>query len=277
MNMMLTPTAVLAGIGLVSGLGLAVAAKVFAVQIDPRQETINDQLPGANCGGCGYAGCADFSAALVAGKVGPADCPVCDEATRQLLGGIMGVEVGSSVKSVALIMCQGGEGIANQEGRYNGHASCASADLIGGGDKLCNHGCLGLADCQEVCAFGAIEMTESGIARVIPARCTACGKCLAACPKNLIKLVPATSQIHVLCNNTDKGAAARKACGVSCIGCKKCEKSFEDDPRITVHNYLALVDYEKPPTDKELIKACPTGALTVRLFENGEDWEKPST
>ena len=272
MNIMLTPTAVLAGIGLVSGLGLAVAAKVFAVEVDPRQEKINDNLPGANCGGCGYAGCADFSAALVAGKVNPSDCPVCDESTRQLLGEIMGVEVGESERHVALIMCQGGESIAHADGRYNGHASCASADLVGGGDKLCNHGCLGLADCQDVCAFGAIEMIEEGIARVIPARCTACGKCLAACPKNLIHLVPATAEIHVLCNNTDKGAAARKACGVSCIGCKKCQKSFEEDPRITIHNYLATIDYKNPPTDKAVIETCPTGALTVRLL-NFEDRE----
>ncbi len=264
---MLTPTAVLAGIGLVSGFGLAVAAKVFAVETDPRQEKINDCLPGANCGGCGYAGCADFSAALVAGKVGPADCPVCDQNTRQLLGQIMGVTVAETQKQVALIMCQGGEGIANLEGRYNGQASCASADLIGGGEKLCNHGCLGLADCQQVCAFGAIEISAAGIARVIPARCTACGKCLAACPKHLISLVPAKAKVHVLCNNTDKGAAARKACDVSCIGCKKCMKSFADDPRITVHNYLAKIDYQQPPTDQAVVDVCPTGALTVRLLE----------
>ncbi len=276
MNTMLTPTAVLAAIGMVSGLGLAVASKIFAVETDPRQEKINDNLPGANCGGCGYAGCADFSAALVAGKVGPADCPVCDEATRKLLGEIMGVEVGESVRHVALIMCQGGSGTANLEGRYNGQASCASADLIGGGDKLCNNGCLGLADCQDVCAFGAIEITTEGIARVIPARCTACGKCLAACPKNLISLVPDTAQIHVLCNNTDKGAAARKACGVSCIGCKKCQKSFEEDPRITIHNYLAKVDYKNPPTDKSVIETCPTGALTVRLLSDHDRGQQSS-
>ncbi len=265
---MLTPTVVLASIGLVSGLGLAVAARVFAVETDPRQEEINDVLPGANCGGCGYAGCADFSAALIDGKVEPNDCPVCDEATRQMIADIMGVEVGQSTKQVALIMCQGGSGVAGQEGRYNGQASCASADLIGGGDKLCNHGCLGLADCQAVCTFGAIEVIEDNIARVIPSRCTSCGKCVAACPKNLIKMVPIDTKIHVLCNNTDKGAAARKACGVSCIACKKCQKAFDEDPRITVSNYLAHVDYQHPPTDQALTEVCPTGALTIRLLQD---------
>ncbi len=273
---MLTPTAVLAGIGLVSGLGLAVAARVFAVETDPRQEEINDNLPGANCGGCGFAGCADFSAALVEGKVTPSDCPVCDDATAQLLGKIMGVEVGQSIHEVALIMCQGGSASATQQGRYNGHASCTSADLIGGGEKLCNHGCLGLADCQEVCAFGAVEIGEDCIAHIIPARCTACGKCVAACPKQLISIVPADAKIHVLCNNTDKGAAARKACDVSCIGCKKCQKAFEDDPRITVHNYLAKIDYQKPPTDASVVDVCPTGALTVRLLDFDSTNQGPS-
>jgi len=267
---MLTPTAVLAGIGLVSGLSLAAASKLFAVETDPRQEKINDILPGANCGGCGYAGCADFSAALVAEKVAPSDCPVCDDATRRLLGEILGVEVKDSIREVALIMCQGGQGTASLEGRYNGQASCASAALLGGGEKICNHGCLGLADCQEVCAFGAIEITEDAIARVIPARCTACGKCVVACPKNIISMVPANAQIHVLCNNTDKGAAAKKACNVSCIGCKKCQKSFADDPCITVHNFLAKVDYLSPPTDQEIIGVCPTGALTVRLLTDDD-------
>ncbi|RLE27646.1 MAG: hypothetical protein DRJ65_02205 [Acidobacteria bacterium] len=272
---MLMPTAILAAIGLISGLGLAIAARVFAVEVDPRQEEINDGLPGANCGACGFAGCADFSAALIEGKVGPADCPVSDQATRQLLGEILGVAVGESARKVALIMCQGGLSVAHKEGRYNGQASCASADLIGGGEKLCSYGCLGLADCQEVCAFGAIEMTEEGIARVIPSRCTACGKCVAACPKHLISLVPTDAEIHVLCNNTDKGAAARKACDVSCLGCKKCEKSFDEDPRIVVHNYLAKVDYRKPPTDQAVVEVCPTGALTVRLFDHQDQEQRP--
>jgi len=263
---MLTPTLVLASIGLVSGLGLAVAARVFAVEVDPRQEKINDTLPGANCGGCGYAGCADFAAALVDGKVQPGDCPVCDDAAKQAIAEVMGIEVGDSVKEVALIMCQGGSSVAGRDSRYNGHASCASAALVGGGDKLCQHGCLGLADCQAACTFGAIEMTEDNIAHVIPSRCTGCGKCIAACPRHILKLVPADTTIHVLCNNHDKGAAAKKACGVSCIGCRKCEKAFEEDPRIRVHNYLAEVDYAHPPSDESITELCPTGALTIRLM-----------
>jgi len=261
---MLVPTAVLAGMGLVAGLGLAAAAKAFAVETDPRQDKVNDALPGANCGGCGYAGCGDFAAAVVAGKAEAADCPVADDVTRRALAEIMGQEVTETKRQVALVMCQGDQSVAKPSFRYNGQASCASADLLGGGDKKCLHGCLGMADCQAVCAFGAVEMTEKGIARVIPARCTGCGKCLTACPKKLIGMVPEDAVIHVLCVNTDKGGPAKKACDVACIGCKKCEKAFEEDPRIKISNFLAHVDYDHAPTDASVVEACPTGALILR-------------
>ncbi len=261
---MLIPTAVLSGMGLIAGLGLAVAARVFAVETDPRQDAVNDVLPGANCGGCGFAGCSDFAAAVVDGKASPVDCPVCDDAARQAIGAVMGLEVATTQRQVALVMCQGDESVAKHSFRYNGQASCASADLYGGGDKVCLHGCLGLADCQAVCTFGAIEMTEQGIARVIPARCTGCGKCIAACPKHIVSLIPADAKVHVLCANTDKGGPAKRACDVACIGCKKCEKAFAEDPRITISNNLAYVDYENAPTDPGLVETCPTGALVFR-------------
>ncbi len=261
---MLVPTAVLAGMGLVAGFGLAAAARVFAVETDPRQDDVNNALPGANCGGCGYAGCSDFASAVVAGKAGPADCPVCDDASRQTIAALMGLEVTAMARQVALIMCQGDKSVAKRSFRYNGQASCASADLLGGGDKVCLHGCLGLADCQVVCAFGAIEITAQGVARVIPARCTSCGKCVAVCPKHIISLIPADAKIHVLCANTDKGGAAKRACAVACIGCKKCEKAFAENPRITISNNLAHVDYANPPDDPALIDTCPTGALVYQ-------------
>jgi len=261
---MWTPMVVLAGMGLCSGLGLGAAARLFAVETDPRQERILDALPGANCGGCGYAGCADFAAAVTAGRTAPADCPVCDAAARGAIADVMGLEAVESVRSVALVLCQGGWSVADKLYRYNGQASCASAALLGGGDKLCNQGCLGLGDCQTACAFDAVEITDDGIARVIPERCTGCGRCVTACPKGIIRLVPEDAPTHVLCSNTDKGAAARKACGVSCLGCRKCEKAFADEPRITVSDLLARVDYTHPPCDAAVLEACPTGALVRR-------------
>ncbi|NTV03903.1 4Fe-4S dicluster domain-containing protein [bacterium] len=261
---MLVPTVVLSGIGLLSGLGLALAARAFAVESDPRQDQITEALPGANCGGCGYAGCGDFAGAVVRGDAKPDGCPVCDQETRRLVASIVGLTVQDRAPQVALILCQGGDDVAAKKYRYNGLASCASAALLGGGDKLCSAGCLGLGDCQRACAFGAIEMTPSGVARIIPARCTACGQCVAACPKDLIKMVPAEATIHVLCSNHDRGPAAKKACTVACLGCKKCEKSFAGDPRIKVSDFLAYIDYEHAPVDPALAALCPTGSLVYR-------------
>ena len=261
---MLMPTVMLTGMGLVSGLGLAVAARIFAVEIDPRQEKVADALPGANCGGCGLAGCNDFAAAVVKGAVGPEDCPVCDADTCRIIADIMGLTVEDRDPRVAMVFCQGSNECTHRQYRYNGLASCASAALFGGGDRVCNFGCLGLGDCQRVCTFGAVEMTEAGAARIIPARCTACGMCIKACPKDIIALVPAKAETHVMCSNHDRGAAAKRACSVGCIGCKKCEKFFDEDPPIKVSDFLAYVDYERSAFDEAVINQCPTGALIKR-------------
>jgi len=270
---MLVPTLTLAGLGLVSGLGLAVAARIFAVETDPRQEQIADLLPGANCGGCGYAGCNDFAAAVVAGDVGANACPVCDAESRAAVAAVMGAVVEDVEPSVAIVLCQGDDAHASRRFRYNGAASCASAALLGGGDKTCTYGCLGLGDCAAACAFGAVEMTESGIARIIPERCTGCGQCITACPKDIIRLVPKSATVHVLCSSHDKGGAAKKACSVACIGCKKCEKFFDEDPRVKVADFLAVIDYEGGPIDPAVIQTCPTGAMVDLAHDGGEERE----
>ena len=265
---MLVSTAVLAGLGLVSGLGLSLAAKFFAVEVDPRQETIADMLPGANCGGCGFAGCNDFASAVVRGDVAPDACPVADAEAARAIAQVMGVSIEEKEPQVAIVLCQGADDIAPKRYRYNGLASCASAALLGGGDKSCTYGCLGLGDCQRACSFDAVEMTASGVARIIPGRCTGCGQCVDACPKHIIKLVPAAAEIHVLCSNHDKGAAAKRKCAAVCMGCKKCEKSFEGEPRIKVDDFLAHVDYSDPPTDPSVVETCPTGAIVYRPVES---------
>ena len=257
---MFVATGVLAGLGLVSGVGLGLAARVFAVRVDPRQERIAELLPGANCGGCGYAGCNDYAAAVVRGDAPPDGCPVGGAATAAAVAEVMGVTVAAKARQVALVRCQGTLDVAPKRFRYNGEASCASAALLGGGDKLCGFGCLGLGDCQRACAFQAIEMCAGGVARVLPERCTGCGRCVEACPKDLIALVPAAATVHVLCSNRDRGGLARKLCRHACLGCKKCEK-YVGDGSIAVRDWLARVDYERPPLDPAVVGECATGAL----------------
>lgn len=266
---MLLSTAILAGLGLASGLGLAVAARLFAVKTDPRQEEVLDALPGANCGGCGYAGCADFSAAVVRGEAKPDGCPVNDAAGSALVAKIMGLVVEEKERQVALVLCQGTFERSPMRYEYNGMTSCASAALLGGGPKSCTYGCLGFADCQEACAFEAIEMTEGGIARVIPDRCTACGMCVIACPKDLIQMVPESSAVHVLCRNRDKGGPAKKACSVACIGCQKCVKTAGED-EMSMDGFLAEVNYKNAPTDPAIAEVCPTGAIQILAMKKAE-------
>lgn len=258
---MLVATTVLAGLGLLSGLGLGWAARVFAVETDPRQEPLLDALPGANCGGCGYAGCSDFAGAVIKGKAPVDGCPVGGVSVGQAVAAVMGLSFEAQERRVALVHCQGGDDLAPRRFLYNGMASCASAAQLGGGHKLCLQGCLGLGDCQAACGFGAIEMLPSGIARIIPERCTACGKCVAACPKGIIELVPESARIHVLCSNTDKGPQARKACQVACIGCKKCEKAAGGG--FAVSDWLARVDYAQAPVDESVIDQCPNGSIRI--------------
>lgn len=260
---MIVATGMLAGMGLVAGLGLGLAARAFAVDVDPRREQVNDLLPGANCGGCGFAGCNDFAGAVVEGKTGADGCPAGGSETALAIAAVMGASIDEKEREVALILCQGTDDLAPRKYRYNGSASCASATLLAGGDKLCSYGCLGLGDCVRACNFSAIEIIYGGIARVMSERCVGCGICVTSCPKNLIKLVPESSTIHVLCRNMDKGAAVRKACERGCIGCRKCAKALPDG-EISIGDFLASVDYSRPPCDEGLIAECPTGSLVGR-------------
>ena len=261
---MIIAVSVLAGLGLIAGFGLALAARFFAVETDPRQEKVLDALPGANCGGCGFAGCSDFAAAVVKGLAPPNGCPVGGMETALKIAEIMGMsaDASSHVAKVALVLCQGTNDVAPVKFRYNGTATCASAAQLAEGHKLCSYGCLGFGDCQRACPFGAIEITEGGVARVIRERCTGCGNCVEACPKNLIQLVPVTASVHILCSNKDKGAAARKACQVACIACRKCQKTAGEE-RIEMDGFLARIKYDNPPDDPALAGECPTGAIVA--------------
>jgi electron transport complex protein RnfB len=260
---MVPAIAVLVVTGFALGLVIGLVVKLFGAEADPKLEAVEGLLPGANCGGCGYAGCADFARALMDGGADPAACPSnAPEALKQICA-ILGIAAGERAAKVAVVRCGGSRDVAKEAAGYNGITDCKAAVQVAGGTKLCRYGCLGLATCARACPFGAIEMTAGGIAVVHPRLCTGCGKCVASCPRGLIALVPAATPVHVYCNSPEKGAAKRAACSVSCIGCRKCVKAAGDG-QMAMEGFLARVNADDPP-GPDVCEVCPTGCLKPAL------------
>lgn len=248
-------------VALVLGVIIGVAAKVFEVEIDPRIEDVSELLPGANCGGCGFAGCSDFAKAVVEGKVECGSCPVCSEAQVAKIATALGLEQSEKKeKIVAIVLCGGDNTVAKPAANYNGVNDCKSASLVAGGAKGCQYGCLGLGTCARACPFNAIEVVN-GLALIHPDLCVGCGKCVDTCPRHIIKLVPESVKPHVFCNSPEKGPAKKIVCSVSCIGCRKCVKAAEEG-QMVINGFLASVNYENAPSVDIIEKAaCPTGCL----------------
>ncbi len=245
---------------LVLGLIIGFVAKIFAVETDPRVEETEGLLPGANCGGCGFAGCTDFAKACVAVDATPDKCPVCSGENVAKIAELLGLSVGGTEKEVAVVLCGGDNTDAQKSVKYNGINDCKAASLVAGGDKGCDAGCLGFASCARACPFDAIEM-KNGLAIVHPDICVGCGQCVETCPRNIVKMVPASTEVHVFCSSTEKGAAKKKVCNVPCIGCRKCVKVAEEN-QMEINGFLVSVNYKNAPS-KDIIEAakCPTGCL----------------
>ncbi len=262
-SQILTPVLILGAMGLFFGLVLALAAKIFAVQIDPRVEEITAALPGANCGACGKAGCAGYADAIVHGGVPVNLCAPGGAAAAATIARIMGTDAGATEKKVAVIHCSSG-GYKNTQWKYayQGVASCLSAVNIAGGPNACSHGCLGLNDCQKACPFGAIEVNAEGLRIVDFAKCTGCGSCVRACPRQLIKLIPLKRNVYIKCSSLAKGPDAKAVCGTQrqCIGCGICSRKCPVQA-ITVSNNLARIDYDKCINCGLCATVCPTKAI----------------
>ncbi|MBN1420545.1 MAG: RnfABCDGE type electron transport complex subunit B [Planctomycetes bacterium] len=250
---MLAAVVTLLGLGVLFGVGLYYASRIFHVDVDPRIQQVLDALPGANCGACGQPGCGGFARAVVHGSADLAGCAVggCDVARR--IGAILGKEVGETVRRVAVLHCAGRD--VKDRFRYDGPRDCVAAALIRGGPKACAYGCIGYGTCARACPFGAISMVD-GLPVVDEEKCTACGICVAACPKGLFELHAVTHHVHVRCRSREKGAVVRKVCSVGCIGCKKCEKTCPHDA-IHVAENLASIDYGKCTSCAACVKVCP--------------------
>lgn len=257
----LIPVLVFAVLGVLMGVLLAVASRAFAVQRDERVDQVSACLPGANCGGCGMAGCSDFAKAVVSGKAAPSKCPVSSSEQVSAIAKALGIEAGEAFKQKAVVVCGGDREQTLRLAGYNGVADCVSASLVAGGPKGCAYGCLGMGSCARKCPFGAIEMIN-GLAVVHKELCVGCGSCVAVCPRNVIKLVPADAEVHVYCNSPLKAPAKRQVCKVACIGCRKCAKAAPE--KFVIEGFKAAVNYAHAPlpTQEDVQAAgCPTGAL----------------
>jgi len=265
----LIPIIGLGGLGLLFGLFLAYASKKFAVEVDPKVEKLIETLPGANCGGCGYPGCAGYADAVAKGIAKIDLCSPGGGDVVKKIASIMGMDAAANkIPEIAAVQCRGGNAEAVNRFNYQGIQDCTAAQLIGGGHKGCTYGCLGLGTCVRACPFDALHMGPNGLPIVDEEKCTGCGLCVKACPRKIITLIPINQKIFLGCVSQDKGKKVKEVCSVGCNGCTLCSK-----PKITptgsvemkgnlpiIKNIYAedlLVAYEKCPTHSYVLRQIP--------------------
>ncbi|MBK1645990.1 Fe-S cluster protein [Thiocapsa imhoffii] len=256
-----TAVGFMAALGMLLATILIVANRQLYVYEDPRIDEVEDLLPRANCGACGTAGCRPFAEMLVKGEAAPGLCTVNPKHINQLIADYLGVALGAGERRTARLACAGGKHVAFLRASYAGLSSCRAAALVAGGGKGCAWGCLGLGDCELVCEFKAIRLDRYGLPRVDESKCTACGDCVTACPKNLFSLHPVSHRLWVACQNRDPGDEGAHDCDVVCTACGRC---VQDSPEglIGIQDHLAEVDYTKNAlASKVAIERCPTGAI----------------
>lgn len=272
MNPVLSAVLLVVIIGLVASVILVFASKKFEVKEDEKFIALRAELPGANCGGCGFAGCDDYAHALCNDPSTPCTkCAVGGPAVAEKLAAILGTNAGDTEREVAFVMCNGTKENAKTLYDYEDISSCKAAKQLFGGNKSCPYGCIGLGDCVDACEFDSIAVCD-GVAVVNRDTCVACGACTRACPNHLIKLLPESSKVIVQCHSEDKGAVARGNCQVACIGCGMCERTCMFDA-IHVNNNLASIDPEKCKKCGMCVVKCPTGAI-LDLLHTPEQKEK---
>lgn len=252
---------VLAALGIVFGIALAIVAARFVVKVDPKVEKVRDALPGANCGACSFAGCMGYAEAVVASpEVAVNRCAPGKSAVAEKIAEITGKKAEKVDPKIARVFCQGGTSLSQRKFIYSGVKDCTAAVLAAGGDKSCEFGCLGYGTCMRACPFDAISMSADNLPIMDPEKCTACGKCVAACPKQVIELAQASKAVVISCHSRDKGADTKKKCQVGCIACGICVRTCPVDA-IKVENNHARIDHGKCIACGLCVKKCPTNAI----------------
>lgn len=254
-SLVMTAVATLVGLGLFLGLGLGVGAKILAVKTDPRVGRVLELLPGSNCGACGFGGCGECARIIVEEGASPGACPVCPPGTVEAVAKLVGRETPETVSLTAVVFCRT-RASAPRKFEYNGIPECRAAARAGGGEAACRWGCLRYYDCVRACRFDAFEIDSEGNPVVDPQRCRACEICVRACPRGIIKMVPADKPVDVLCSSLDSAKKTARSCPVGCIACGRCVKVC---PRsaIEVKDNLARIDSGLCDGCGRCVEECP--------------------
>lgn len=247
---------VLGALGTLFGAVLAIASKVFHVEVDPKVEAVRECLAGANCGGCGYPGCDGYAAAVAAGKAPTNRCVAGGAETAARVAEVMGVSAGDVDPVVAYVPCSGVHGVAEPRFNYNGPEDCRAAMLFGGkSNKVCTFACIGMGNCAKACPFDAMHIVD-GVAKVDRDKCVGCGTCVDACPKSIIKLIPKSQTVMPGCSSHAKGKDVVKACTAGCIGCGKCARECPSNAIEIVDN-LPVINADKCVGCGHCADICP--------------------
>lgn len=268
MNILWLTILLMGGIGVLAAAVLYYVFRRFYVHEDERIALVEECLPGANCGACGYKGCHDFATVCCsASSLDNLMCPGAGSTGMKKIAEILGLNAGNAVMKRAVVACNGSCSLRPDVRRYDGVHRCSIEASFCEGESDCAYGCLGCGDCVEACPYDALHINpETELPVVDIAKCVGCGKCAEVCPRNVMEIVSVPEQydntVYVACKNKDKGAQAMKECNVSCIGCGKCKKVCPS-AAVSLASSLASIDTTVCTRCGACVEACPRKTILI--------------
>lgn len=251
---------IVAVIAVVFAILIIIISKLCYVKVDEKAEKIHEHLAGANCGGCGYAGCSDFAKALSEGKADVTSCGPTSNEEKAKIAEILGKPFTKKKQPFAIVHCAGGK-ISKEKYFYIGNEGCKAQNLFLGGKKVCPTGCLGGGTCESICPYHAIKVIN-GVAYADKILCQACGLCVKNCPKHIIELIPKPAKVYVACSTYCKGKDVMNICSAGCIACGLCEKSCPEGA-IKMQNNIPVIDYDKCTGCTTCAVKCPRKCIKI--------------